>query len=84
LVLIHSVSRWGFPSTSLIHGSGLSFALSKLESPEVKVSESGFPSGDVSGISLCSGFGAANIKGFNPDVLVSVCVDCWEADQQFG
>jgi hypothetical protein len=95
LVLVCSVSRWGLSSTNLIckfglslhpisSSAGLSFALLKLELPEVKVSGSGFHSGDDTGINLCSGFGAANVKCFCPNVLVLVCVDCWKADQQFG
>jgi hypothetical protein len=63
----------GFPFVLLVQM--LSF-LSKSESSEVKVPGSGFCLGNVSGVGLCSGFGAANVKGFCPNVLVSVCVDC--------
>jgi hypothetical protein len=52
--------------------AGLPVALSKSESPEVKVSEFGFRSGDGSGVD--SFLGAENWKGLLLVVVVSVCV----------
>jgi hypothetical protein len=44
-----------FPFYSVGSGAGLSVALSKSESPEVKVSGFGFRSGDISGVNSFPG-----------------------------
>jgi hypothetical protein len=54
-------------------GAGLPVALSKSDSPEVKVSGFGFRSGDGSGIDLFPG--AENLNSLLLVIVVLVCVE---------